>query len=66
MYYLIRNLMSPKGGEIWHSSPVADDLNAFLQICRENWEGTFEVLPDYEVKGFELKFKTKDWSEHFE
>jgi hypothetical protein len=65
MFYLIRNLQSPKGWQIWHSSPVPDDLDGFLKICRENWSGDFEIVSEFELEAQRDKIQAKDYVAHF-
>lgn len=63
MFYLVRTESS--GFEIWHQSLVMDDLESFLKICRENWVGNFEILPEFEVEAQRHRFQTKDYVKFF-
>lgn len=63
MFYLVRTESS--GFEIWHQSLVMDDLSDFLKICRENWVGSFEILPEFEVEAQRHRFQAKDYVRFF-
>jgi hypothetical protein len=62
-WFLIRAERS--GWEVWASSPLPDDLEAFLKICRENWPGNFEVLPEFELEAQRDKIQAKDYVAYF-
>ncbi len=64
-FFLVRNLYAQDGGEIWHSSPVADELEVYLKICQENWHGNFEILPEFELESQKDKIQTKDYVTYF-
>ena len=64
-YFLVRNLYARDGGEIWHSSPVMDDLEIFLKICQENYHGNFMIMPKEKMPSCRARFKQKDWNLHF-
>jgi hypothetical protein len=51
--------------EVWASSPLPDDLEAFLHICRENWVGNFEILPEFELEAQRDKIQAKDYVTYF-
>jgi hypothetical protein len=64
-FFLVRNLYAQDGGEIWHSSPVADELEVYLKICQENWVGNFEILPEFELEAQRDKIQAKDYVTYF-
>ena len=64
-YYLVRNLHGVGTGEIWSASPVADDLNFFLKLCRENWHGDFIVVRGDKMPSCRARFKREEWIKYF-
>jgi hypothetical protein len=64
-FFLVRNLYAQDGGEIWHSSPVADELEVYLKICQENWHGNFMIIPEDKMPSCRARFKKLDWQTHF-
>lgn len=63
MWFLVRTDKSE--WEIWSASDFPDDLYGPLRMCQENWIGSFEILPEFEVEAQRHRFQAKDYVRFF-
>lgn len=62
-WFLVR--IKSSGWELWTESVFPDELYGFLRMCQENCEGSFEILPEFEVEAQRDKIKAKDYVRFF-